>query len=66
MTIAQLLQFYCNGSGVRSYKIELCNLYLTLYDHISLEQVQGMTENEKEATAPRFAMTIIIMSVKCF
>ena len=29
---------------------------MTLHDHISLEQVQGMIENERNATTPSFAI----------
>ena len=32
---------------------------MTLHDHISLEQVQGMIENEEEATTPSFAIDYI-------
>ena len=56
INISQVLQFYSNGSGLCSYIIRLCNLYMTLLDHISLEQMQGMIENKREATTPSFVI----------
>ena len=40
------MQFYSNDNGFGSYIII----------YISLEQVQGMIENEREATTPSFAI----------
>ena len=39
---------------------------MTLHDHISLEQVQGMIENEREATTLSFAIDYMSENVLRF